>query len=97
MVISSSAFSIYWPFFASIIGGIITFITIWINLNNKVNDLKAQGADRDKEIAELKGRINTMQPDLGTIKTDIAVIKNTLEYIKGSVQGKPPMVTNNNN
>lgn len=77
---------IYWPVIASIIAGIVSVITIWINLNNKVNSLRSTTVELDKEIAELKGRINTMQPDLGTIKTDIAVIKNTLEYIKGSVQ-----------
>lgn len=92
----SNAFTVYWPLLAFAIGSIVSVVSIWINLNNKVNTLRAEGAERDKEIAELKGRINTMQPDLGTIKTDIAVIKNTLEYIKGSVQNKAPVVTNNN-
>lgn len=81
----NSLFTIYWPFLAFVIMGIIAMIGTWNNVNNKVTSLKSDGADRDKDMAELKGRINTMQPDLGTIKTDIAVIKNTLEYIKGSV------------
>lgn len=76
----------YWPIIVSLVAVIVWVCTIWFNLNSKVTLLRAEGSDRDKEIAELKGRINTMQPDLGTIKTDIAVIKNTLEYIKGTVQ-----------
>lgn len=79
-----------------VIGGIISCITIYIKLSNKVEALKAKDQEQGNEIAELKGRVNLMQPTLGTIQTDIAVIKNTLEYIKGSVQNKAPVVTNNN-
>lgn len=101
----SSALMIYWPLLTFTVGGIISVVTIWVKLtnkvtaletdfDNKVNLLKGDGAERDKEISELKGRVNTMQPTLGTIQTDIAVIKNTLEFIKGTVS-KPPQVTNN--
>lgn len=83
----------YWPIIIYFIGGVISVIGVWVNMNNKITALKSEGGERDKEIAELKGVVKTMQPDLGTIKTDIAVIKNTLEYIKGSVQGKPTTIT----
>jgi hypothetical protein len=103
----SEAFQIYWPLIVFVLGGLGTCIGIYTNMTSKINDVKAtslnryetllaSAADRDKEIAELKGQIKTMQPVLGTIQTDIAVIKNTLEYIKGSVQSKPPVITNNN-
>lgn len=84
----------YWPIILFAITGVISIVSIWVNLNNKVNTLKGEASERDKDIAELKGRVNTMQPTLGTIQTDIAVIKNTLEFIKGTVS-KPPQVTNN--
>lgn len=84
----------YWPIILFAITGVISIVSIWVNLNNKVNSLKSEASERDKEIFELKGRVNTMQPTLGTIQTDIAVIKNTLEFIKGTVS-KPPQVTNN--
>ncbi len=90
----TQAIGVYWPVFISTIMGIIAVVGSWINQNNKINALRSEGAERDKDIAELKGVVKTMQPDLGTIKTDIAVIKNTLEYIKGSVQNKPPVAPN---
>lgn len=93
----SQAFITYWPMIAFIIGGIVSVITIWMNLNKKVDALKSRDNEQANEISELKGRVNLMQPTLGTIQTDIAVIKNTLEYIKGSVQNKPPVITTNNN
>lgn len=91
---TSEAFLAYWPIIVFVIGGIVSVITIWINLNNKVNALKSEMIDMEKDAAELKGKVDTMQPTLGTIQTDIAVIKNTLEYIKGSVS--KPILTNTN-
>lgn len=103
----AEAFTIYWPVIFAIIGGIISVVTIYIKLINRVDTAKNENAskiellkskftEQGNEISELKGRVNLMQPTLGTIQTDIAVIKNTLEYIKGSVQSKPPVITNNN-
>lgn len=56
--------------------------------------VKSQLVEQDKEVAELKGRINAMMPDMNTIKTDVAVIKNDIAYIKGSLQNNTPQVTN---
>lgn len=91
----SQALITYWPMIIFVIGGIISCVTIYIKLSNKVEGLKAKVQEQANEISELKGRVNLMQPTLGTIQTDIAVIKNTLEYIKGSVQNKPAVITNN--
>lgn len=92
---ASDIFTVYWPVVAFCLMIVSAIVSIYINLNNKVNAANATGAERDKEIAELKGRVNTMQPTLGTIQTDIAVIKNTLEFIKGTVSKNPQVVNTN--
>lgn len=92
----NSIFTIYWPFVAFVIAGMISVLVTWNNLNNKVIALKTEASERDKDIAELKGRINAMTPDMNTIKTDVAVIKNDIAYIKGSLQNKSAAVTNIN-
>lgn len=97
----------FWPIITTILAGVIATIGVYINLSKRVDAIRADavatkdslladGAERDKEISELKGRINTLQPVVGTIQTDIAVIKNTLEFIKGAVQGKPTQAVLNN-
>jgi hypothetical protein len=90
------AITTYWPLIIFLIGGIVSVITTWINLNNKISGVLNDGAERDKEIAELKGIIKSMTPDMNTIKLDVAVIKNDISYIKGALQSKPAAVTNNN-